>query len=112
MKRVAQFAFLLCWRGHWILDAASELLQRTDVCSCVSHGVQSRSVAVSGYRVHYNAQGPADGPAVVLVHGLGGRAEDWRELSPYLAKAGFRVYMPICPAMGEAKSLRISPICA
>ena len=31
---------------------------------------------------------------VVLVHGLGGRAEDWRNLAPYLAKAGFRVYMP------------------
>jgi pimeloyl-ACP methyl ester carboxylesterase len=57
-------------------------------------GVESRSVTVEGHRVHYNAEGPAAGPAVVLVHGLGGRAEDWRDLAPYLAKAGFRVYMP------------------
>ena len=28
------------------------------------------------------------------MHGLGGNAEDWRNLAPYLAKAGFRVYMP------------------
>jgi pimeloyl-ACP methyl ester carboxylesterase len=44
--------------------------------------------------MHYEVQGPADGPVVVLIHGLGGRAEDWHNLSPYLAKAGFRVYMP------------------
>ncbi len=57
-------------------------------------GIESRTVQVEGYRVHYLAQGPAGGPAVVLVHGLGGRAEDWRNLAPYLAKAGFRVYVP------------------
>ncbi len=44
--------------------------------------------------MHYLAEGPAGGPAVVLVHGLGGRAEDWSNLAPYFAKAGFRVYMP------------------
>lgn len=57
-------------------------------------GIESRTVRVEGRRVHYLAQGPVGGPAVVLVHGLGGRAEDWRNLAPYLAKAGFRVYMP------------------
>ena len=57
-------------------------------------GIESHTVQVEGQRVHYLAQGPAGGPVVVLVHGLGGRAEDWRNLAPYLAKAGFRVYMP------------------
>jgi pimeloyl-ACP methyl ester carboxylesterase len=57
-------------------------------------GVTSRSVQVPGHRVHYIAEGPVNGPAVVLVHGLGGRSEDWSYLAPYLAKAGFRVYMP------------------
>jgi pimeloyl-ACP methyl ester carboxylesterase len=37
--------------------------------------------------------GPAGGPAVILVHGLGGRAEDWWNVAPVMAKAGFRVYM-------------------
>jgi pimeloyl-ACP methyl ester carboxylesterase len=57
-------------------------------------GVESRSVTVAGHRMHYEAEGPAGGPVVVLVHGLGGHAEEWSNLAPYLAKAGFRVYMP------------------
>ncbi len=57
-------------------------------------GVESLTVQVEGYRVHYLAEGPGSGPVVVLVHGLGGSAEDWRNLAPYLAGAGFRVYIP------------------
>ncbi len=57
-------------------------------------GIESRSVQVAGHRVHYLAEGPANGPVVVLVHGLGGSAENWRNLAPYLAREGFRVYMP------------------
>ncbi len=57
-------------------------------------GAESHSVTVAGHRVHYYAEGPADGPVVVLVHGLGGRSEDWRNLAPWLAKAGYRVYIP------------------
>ena len=57
-------------------------------------GVHSQWAWVDDYRMHYEVEGPAAGPAVVLVHGLGGRAEDWRTLAPYLAKAGYRVYMP------------------
>jgi pimeloyl-ACP methyl ester carboxylesterase len=57
-------------------------------------GVENRSVTVEGRRMHYEAEGPAGGPVVVLVHGLGGRAEDWANLAPYFARAGFRVYMP------------------
>jgi pimeloyl-ACP methyl ester carboxylesterase len=57
-------------------------------------GVESRSITVEGHRLHYEAEGPATGPALVLVHGLGSRAEDWQTLAPLLAKAGFRVYLP------------------
>jgi pimeloyl-ACP methyl ester carboxylesterase len=57
-------------------------------------GIESRTVQVEGYRMHYLAEGPANGPVVVLVHGLGSSAEAWRNLAPYLAKAGFRVYIP------------------
>jgi pimeloyl-ACP methyl ester carboxylesterase len=39
---------------------------------------------------------------VVLVHGLGGRCEDWRNLAPYLVRAGFRVYMPDLPGHGRS----------
>jgi pimeloyl-ACP methyl ester carboxylesterase len=65
-------------------------------------GVESHAVTVAGHRIHYDAEGPAAGPVVVLVHGLGGRAEDWRKLAPFLAKAGFRVYMPDLPGYGRS----------
>jgi len=66
-------------------------------------GAQSRSVQVAGFRVHYVVEGPAGGPVVVLVHGLSGRAEDWRALAPYLVKAGCRLYMPDLPGYGRSE---------
>lgn len=58
------------------------------------HGVENRWAIVGGHRMHYEVEGPTNGQPVVLVHGLGGRAENWRALAPYLARAGYRVYMP------------------
>jgi pimeloyl-ACP methyl ester carboxylesterase len=66
-------------------------------------GVKNREVMVGGHRMHYQVEGPEDGPAVVLVHGLGGRAEDWRDLAPYIAKAGFRVYLPDLVGYGRSE---------
>jgi len=65
-------------------------------------GAHSQWVAVDGYSVHYFVEGPANGTAVVLVHGLGARAEDWHKLAPYLAKAGDRVYMPDLIGYGQS----------
>jgi pimeloyl-ACP methyl ester carboxylesterase len=66
-------------------------------------GVESSSVQVAGHRMHYLAEGPTGGPAVVLVHGLGGRAEDWLNLAHYLVKAGYRVYLPDLPGYGRSE---------
>jgi pimeloyl-ACP methyl ester carboxylesterase len=66
-------------------------------------GAQSSFVEVHGYRIHYYALGPSDGPVAVLVHGLGGRAEDWDKLTPYLVKAGYRVYLPDLPGFGQSE---------
>ena len=63
--------------------------------------VRSESVEVEGNRVHYlealpsmasNAAGA--GRVLILVHGLGARAEDWSPLLAPLAAAGFHVYAP------------------
>jgi len=67
------------------------------------HGASSRYTSVDGYRVHYYVMGPAKGEPVVLVHGLGGRSEDWENLAPYLAKAGYRVYLPDLPGYGRSE---------
>lgn len=69
-------------------------------------GAKSRYVTVGGYRIHYYVTGPENGRPVVLVHGLGGRSEDWRNLAPYLVHAGFRVYMPDLPGYGSSDKPR------
>jgi len=66
-------------------------------------GYDSRTVVAAGYRIHYDALGPEHGAPVVLVHGLGGRAEDWVNLAPYLAQAGYRVYLPDLPGFGRSE---------
>lgn len=58
------------------------------------HGIGSHRLQVADHSLHYLVDGPADGRPIVLVHGLGGSAEDWLELEPVLARSGFRVYMP------------------
>jgi len=75
------------------------------VRDCLS-GVQNREVTVAGHRMHYETEGPIDGPVVVLVHGLGGHAEDWRNLAPFLAEAGFRVYLPDLIGYGRSEKPR------
>jgi len=87
--------------GFWMrpvscFDAANELRMGVS-------GAENHSVEVAGHRVHYVVEGPAAGPAMVLVHGLGGRAEDWRNLAPWLAQAGFRVYMPDLLGFGRSE---------
>ena len=53
-------------------------------------------------RVHYFVGG--SGPPVVLVHGLGGRAEDWAHLMPQLVRDHHRVYAPDLPGYGRSAS--------
>lgn len=67
------------------------------------NGASSRFTTVEGHRVHYYVLGPADGAPVLLVHGLGGRAEDWAKLAPLIAKAGYRVYLPDLPGYGQSE---------
>jgi pimeloyl-ACP methyl ester carboxylesterase len=66
-------------------------------------GVESHAVTVAGHRMHYLAEGPVSGPAVVLVHGLGSRGEDWLNLAPWLARAGYRVYLPDLLGYGRSE---------
>lgn len=65
-------------------------------------GAHSRWTTVNGIHIHYWMRGPENGQPVVLVHGLGGRSEDWHNLAPYMVAAGFRVYMPDLPGYGQS----------
>src|SRR6185503_1738862 len=66
-------------------------------------GATNHYTTVNGYRIHYYALGPERGRPVVLVHGLGGRAEDWEKLAPFLRRAGYRVYLPDLPGFGQSE---------
>ncbi len=55
-------------------------------------GIHSEYVQLGPYRIHYLVVG--EGRPLVLVHGLGGRGEEWGPLMAGLAKQHFRVYAP------------------
>jgi pimeloyl-ACP methyl ester carboxylesterase len=60
-------------------------------------GVKSEYVEGGGYWRLYFVAVPGNGgggPALVLVHGLGARGEDWSAMIPALAAQGFHVYVP------------------
>jgi pimeloyl-ACP methyl ester carboxylesterase len=54
-------------------------------------GFHNEAVVIDGHRIHYY-EGGHGSRNVLLVHGLGGRAEDWANLMPQLKQAGFHVY--------------------
>ena len=69
--------------------------------------VRSGYVDAGGYRLHYFETAPLDGTAgipLVLIHGLGSRAEDWAPMMPALAADGFHVYAP--DLLGYGRSTR------
>lgn len=68
-----------------------------------STGAHSRYITVNGMRLHYYEQGPEAAPTVVLVHGLGGHAEDWRNLRPWILGANRRIYMLDLPGYGRSE---------
>src|SRR5271155_1957021 len=62
-----------CLRPLELLLAVLQVKLRLD-------GIRSEYVKVDGYRIHYFVGG--SGPPVVLIHGLGSRAEDWVNILP------------------------------
>jgi pimeloyl-ACP methyl ester carboxylesterase len=65
-------------------------------------GVKSEYVDAGGYRLHYFEAGRSDGTPLLLVHGLGARGEDWREMIPAMAARGFHIYAPDLPGYGRS----------
>jgi len=65
-------------------------------------GFEERELVWRGAPLRYAVGGA--GPALVLVHGLGGTIENWRALAPPLA-AGHRVLVPDLPGHGRSAVL-------
>src|SRR5579872_3806326 len=93
--------FLAFWIGfyNWPLAYLNHFLYVQMSLS----GAHSRWVNVDGMRIHYYVKGPDDAAPVLLIHGLGGHAEDWRGLAPYVVGTGRKVYMPDLPGHGRTE---------
>jgi len=59
-------------------------------------------VEVDGMRVHYVAEGPEDGPRVLLLHGEPSWSYLYRHMIPPLAAAGLRVIAPDLIGFGKS----------
>ncbi|MGH9711179.1 MAG: alpha/beta fold hydrolase, partial [Candidatus Acidiferrales bacterium] len=64
-------------------------------------GVHSKYAIFDSYRIHYLETGV--GAPLVLVHGLGGSADDWATYLPALAKSGYHVYAPDLLGFGDSQ---------
>ena len=71
------------WHPLWFYDRVVDLWLRIE-------GARSHDVQLGAYRIHYRDTGA--GRPIVLVHGLGGHAEDWAYWIPKLKRLGYRVY--------------------
>ena len=69
-------------------------------------GLERCELVVKGTRLRYFVGG--EGPPLVLVHGLGGAASNWRELAPLLARRR-RVLVPELPGHGGSSPLPAAP---
>jgi pimeloyl-ACP methyl ester carboxylesterase len=69
-------------------------------------GFEERFADVKGVRMRYLVAG--SGPAIVLVHGLGGAAANWIALAPGLARSR-RVVVPELPGHGGSAPLASAP---
>jgi pimeloyl-ACP methyl ester carboxylesterase len=75
---------ILAWHNPlWLIDRQTDARLRFN-------GVHGEFALVNGYKMHFLVGGT--GKPLVLVHGLGSRAEDWAPLIPQLIAGGHRVY--------------------
>jgi pimeloyl-ACP methyl ester carboxylesterase len=81
------------WRPFWVVDRVTNAGLRLA-------GVKSDYVRLGSYRIHYLAGG--DGRPLVLVHGLGGKSQDWAPMIPSLMRRGYRVYALDLLGFGES----------
>ena len=71
------------WNPLWVVDQGVHL-------QFAMEGVHSEFVQIGSNRVHYYVGGR--GTPLLLIHGMGGRAEDWSPAISILTQNGFRIY--------------------
>jgi len=79
---------------------------RAEVIEEHVESMTGRTVDVRGARVRIVEAGPNAGEAVLLIHGVGGWAENWRETVSAIARRGYRAHAIDLPGFGESERPR------
>ncbi|MEA2048629.1 MAG: alpha/beta hydrolase [Campylobacterota bacterium] len=56
--------------------------------------IEDHYIQTNGVHLHVLQAGPIEGPLLILLHGFPEFSYAWRDYIPYLASAGFRVWVP------------------
>jgi pimeloyl-ACP methyl ester carboxylesterase len=106
-------------RGHF-LGAAATAIAASQFATIGSAGAQPSAATTSGthtsfaslrqvdaglLNVGYAEAGPADGPAVILLHGWPYDIHSYVDVAPILATAGYRVIVPFLRGYGPTQFL-------
>jgi esterase len=83
------------------LDLAGPVHGRRQVKEEVMSPVSDRTISLGSLNIHYRQAGEEDSPPLIVLHGLGGKAEEWDRIS--LALAG-RYHVLVLDQRGHGTS--------
>ncbi|HEY6911037.1 MAG TPA: alpha/beta fold hydrolase [Myxococcales bacterium] len=110
-RRVLSQGGLLALRG--VPDVSLGSMMRLAHGAMLAQGAESWTSAVGGHRVHrYAFTGNGGGPAVLLLHGLGGSASSMAPLLPALLPLAPRVVLLELPGHGRSPHPPQGPLAA
>jgi len=102
---------MLALRG--VPDLRLEWLRRLSHAALLAQGAESWTGTIHGHRVHrYAFSGQGDGPAVLLLHGLGGSADSMAPLVPPLLGIAPRLVLLELPGHGRSPAPATGPLSA
>jgi pimeloyl-ACP methyl ester carboxylesterase len=101
----------LALRG--VPDLSLDLMLRLAHGALLAQGAESWTSRLQGHRVHrYAFNGTGNGPAVLLLHGLGGSASSIAALAPALLPLSRRVVLLELPGHGRSPAPQKGPLAA
>ena len=101
----------LALRG--VPDLSLDLMQRLAHGAMIAQGAESWMSTLGGHRVQrYAFSGTGKGPAVLLLHGLGGSASSMTPLAPAMAQLAPRLVLLELPGHGRSHSPVHGPLSA
>ena len=111
LRRLRGFGGRVALRG--VPDVPLELMLRLAHAALIARGAESWTSAVGGQRVHrYAFNGRGRGPAVLLLHGLGGSASSMAGLVSALSPLAPRIVLLELPGHGRSPDPAGGPLSA